>query len=104
MPELQSQSWHGELGFFDPWSRIREYRPGFLILRMIKIEEMEKNSISKLLLEKKNVFFYVGSGSVFFSQVRAGSVKNQPGSATLIYREKTKLYKYADVKFFLKYN
>ena len=65
---------------------------------------MEKNSISKLLLEKKNVFFYVGSGSVFFSQVRAGSVKNQPGSATLIYREKTKLYKYADVKFFLKYN
>ena len=51
----------GELGFFEPWSRIREYRPGFLILRMIKIEEMEKNSISKLLLEKKNVFFYVGS-------------------------------------------
>ena len=70
----------GELGFFDPWSRIREYRPGFRILRMIKIEEMEKNSISKLLLEKKNVFFYAGSGSVFFSNVgsTAGSrvVKN----------------------------
>ena len=58
MPELRSRhgrSWRA--GDFDPWSWIRGYRPGFWILGMIKIEEMEKNSISKLLLEKKNVFF-----------------------------------------------